>query len=111
MIKTGFPQALGNVLRVGAFGLGLALLPLAGAHAAHHAKAATASHHATSTVLHGYKTEAAAKAGCGSDTVVWRARGSKAFYTAKSKYFGKTKHGSYVCEKAALAKGLHAAKS
>ena len=109
MILSGFPQALRNGLRVGAFGLGLALMPLAGAHAAHKPKAPV--HHATGTVLHGYKTEAAAKAGCGADTVVWRARGSKAFHAAGSKYFGKTKHGSYVCEKAALAKGLHAAKS
>ncbi|MGC8475585.1 MAG: hypothetical protein ACP5NP_04450 [Acetobacteraceae bacterium] len=91
------------------FGLALALISLAGAQAAHHTK--SMAHHAAGTALQGYRTEAAAKRACGTDKVVWRARGSKAFHSAGSKYFGKTKHGSYVCEKAALAKGLHAAKS
>lgn len=91
-------------------GLGLAFAPMAAAQAAKHTKK-PATHHAATTALHGYKTESEAKAGCAGDTVVWRARGSKAFHGAKSKYFGKTKHGSFVCEKAAVAKGLHAAKS
>ena len=61
--------------------------------------------------LPGYKTEASAKAACGMSGVVWHATGSKAFHGPKSKYFGKTKHGAYVCEKAALADHLHAAKN
>ncbi|MGC9269372.1 hypothetical protein [Acidiphilium sp.] len=64
-----------------------------------------------SSKLPGYKTEAAAKAACGMGGVVWHATGSKAYHTAKSKYFGKTKHGAYVCEKAAVADHLHAAKN
>ena len=91
-------------------GLGLAFAPMAAAQAATTSRK-PATHHVATTGLHGYKTEAEAKAGCAGDTVVWRARGSKAFHGAKSKYFGKTKHGSFVCEKAAVAKGLHAAKS
>ncbi|MDE2006768.1 MAG: hypothetical protein KGI51_09395 [Rhodospirillales bacterium] len=88
-------------------GLGLALAPFAAAQAAK----PKAPPHTSGPALHGYSTEAAAKTGCAGDTVVWRARGSKVFHTATSKYFGKTKHGSFVCEKAAVAKGLHAAKS
>ncbi|MDD2877777.1 MAG: hypothetical protein PHT60_12760 [Acidiphilium sp.] len=61
--------------------------------------------------LPGYKTEAEAKTACGMGGVVWHATGSKAYHTAKSKYFGKTKHGAYVCEKAAMADHLHAAKN
>lgn len=85
-----------------ALGLGLAA-PMALAHAATHTTKAA--------ILHGYKTEAEAKTGCGADPVVWRAHDSKVFHTAGSKYFGKTKDGAFVCEKAAEAKGLHAAKS
>lgn len=61
--------------------------------------------------LPGYKTEAEAKSACGAEGVVWHATGSKAFHGPKSKYFGKTKHGAYVCEKAALADHLHEAKN
>ncbi len=79
-------------------GLGLALAPIAGPAAFAAGK------------LPGYKTEAAAKAACAGDTVVWHARRSKVFHTSQSRYFGKTKGGAYVCEKAALADGLHLSK-
>jgi len=59
--------------------------------------------------LTGYKTEMAAKAACGTGGVAWHATGSKVFHIAGSKYFGKTKHGAYVCEKTALATGVHKA--
>ena len=61
--------------------------------------------------LTGYKSEAEAKAACGMGGVAWHATGSKAFHVAGSKYFGKTKHGAYVCEKAAMSDGLHKAKN
>ncbi len=109
MILFASPSLLRRRLWAAAFGFGLALAPVAAAHAAHTKKPVAA--HVSKTALHGYKTEAEAKAGCGADTVVWHARSSKVFHTAKSKYFGKTKHGSFVCEKAALAKGVHAGKS
>lgn len=67
----------------------------------------TMSHHSR---LPGYKTASEASKACGGD-VVWHARGSKAFHDSKSKYYGKTKHGSYVCQKAALADHLHQAKN
>ncbi|WP_297442951.1 hypothetical protein [Acidocella sp.] len=59
-----------------------------------------------------FKTEAAAAAHCPGDQVVWSAlTKSKSFHTSHSKYFGKTKHGAYVCEKDALAAGFHKAKN
>jgi len=97
-----------TVVRVAlAMGLafGLAAAPMAGALAAAPTKTAKTAGLVT------YKTEAEAKTGCAGDVVVWHARGSKVFHGAKSKYFGKTKHGAFACEKAAVAKGLHAAKS
>ncbi|MGH7043981.1 MAG: hypothetical protein ACREFY_17905 [Acetobacteraceae bacterium] len=100
-----------RLLSAMALGLGLACAPMSMARAASHTKSATNATATHSTALHGYKTEAEAKTGCTGDTVVWRARGSKVFHTSGSKYFGKTKHGSFVCAKAATAKGLHAAKS
>jgi hypothetical protein len=99
MPSTFLPRRLSAI----ALALGLAAAPTALAQAA--------THHAKSASLHGYKTEAEAKAGCAGDAVVWRAHDSKVFHLAGSKYFGKTKHGAFVCEKAAEAKGLHAAKS
>ncbi len=59
-----------------------------------------------------FSTAAAAAAHCPGDVVVWSTfTNSKAFHLAASRYFGKTKHGAYVCEKDALAAGFHAAKS
>jgi hypothetical protein len=74
-------------------------------------KKKTTESHMSNSKLPGYKTEAEAKTACGMGAVVWHATGSKAYHTAKSKYFGKTKHGAYVCEKAAMEDHLHAAKN
>jgi hypothetical protein len=57
-----------------------------------------------------FKTVAAAAAHCPGDAVVWSSLSGKAFHLSASKYYGKTKHGAYVCEKAAIAAGLHASK-
>ena len=89
-------------------GLGLALAPLA-ALAAPPTPAHQPVAHKTAP-LTGYKTIGAAQGACKGDTVVWHATGSKVFHTSTSKYFGKTKRGAYVCEKAAMAKGLHLGK-
>jgi hypothetical protein len=88
-----------------ALALGLAAAPLTVAGAASHSDGAGRS------ALTAYPTEAAARTGCAGDAVVWRAHGSRVFHTAGSKYFGKTRHGAFVCERAAEARGLHAAKS
>jgi len=58
----------------------------------------------------GFATEAAAKAHCPSDTVMWANHGSKVLHYAGSKYYGKTKQGSYMCEGEATKLGYHAAK-
>lgn len=57
-----------------------------------------------------YPNEAAAKAACPDDAIVWHARHSKAFHLSTSHYYGKTKDGAYACEKDAVAAGLHASK-
>ncbi len=75
------------------------------------AHAAKREHHPRAAALPGYPSLTAAKSACGVSPVVWRAHDSKVFHLASSRYFGKTKHGAYVCQKAAEAKGLHAAKS
>ncbi len=59
-----------------------------------------------------FTTVAAAQATCPSDTVVWSSlTSSKSFHVSTSKYYGKTKHGAYVCQQAALAAGYHQAKT
>ena len=58
-----------------------------------------------------FDTQMAAKAHCPSQTVVWVNRRGHVFHLPKSKFYGKTKHGAYVCQSAAESAGLHAAKS
>jgi hypothetical protein len=59
-----------------------------------------------------FKTTTAAQAHCPGDLVVWSTLSkSKAYHLAASRYYGKTKHGAYVCEKDANAAGFHQAKS
>jgi hypothetical protein len=58
-----------------------------------------------------FSNVAGAHAHCPGEAVVWiNTSHSRLFHTASSKYFGKTRHGAYVCEKSALADGYHAAK-
>ncbi len=54
-----------------------------------------------------YSSEAAATSACSGDTVVWANSSSKALWTTGTKYYGKTKHGFYACEKQAMADGYH----
>lgn len=78
-----------------------------------HAKAASA--HATTPAgqtlaADQFSTEQAAKAHCPGDTIVWaNTSGSKAFHMSSDRYYGKTKHGAYMCEKEAEQGGFHAA--
>ena len=58
-----------------------------------------------------FSSVATAQAHCPGDAVVWvNTSHSHVFHASSSKYFGKTKHGAYVCEKTAVAAGLHASK-
>jgi hypothetical protein len=59
-----------------------------------------------------FSTLAAASAHCPNSTVVWSTLSkSHSFHDSGSRYFGKTKHGAYVCKDDALAAGFHQAKS
>ena len=44
------------------------------------------------------------------DKVVWVNTRSKVFYEPGGSYYGKTKHGKYVCESQAMSMGMHMAK-
>ncbi len=66
---------------------------------------------ATSMVTGEYADEAAAKAHCPGDTVVWVNTSSKAYHMAGDKYYGKTKKGAYMCQKDADAGGFHGPKA
>ncbi|CAG4915877.1 unnamed protein product [Acidocella sp. C78] len=104
-------MTIGTILRATIPALALAFTMTA----AGTAQASTKKAHEAMAMKHhvaampGYKTLSEAKAAC-HGAVVWHARGSKVFHTDKSKYFGKTKHGAYVCETVAVEHHLHAAK-
>jgi hypothetical protein len=66
----------------------------------------------TVTTKDRFNTLAAAQATCPTDTVVWSSfTSTHSFHMSTSKYFGKTKHGAYVCEQTALAAGYHQSKT
>ncbi len=55
---------------------------------------------------------AAAAAHCPNDVVVWTTLSrSHSFHLSGSRYYGRTRHGAYVCKGDALAAGFHQAKS
>ena len=58
-----------------------------------------------------FATEAQAKARCPADTVVWANLPSRIYHFSDTRYYGETKHGAYMCERDALAAGMHAAKN
>jgi hypothetical protein len=58
-----------------------------------------------------FKTTATAAAHCPGDVVVWSTLSkSGSYHLSGSRYYGKTKHGAYVCEKDAKAAGFHQSK-
>ena len=58
-----------------------------------------------------FQTEAAAKARCPTDTVVWVNLNSKIYHYSGHSDYGKTKSGAYMCEKDTNAAGFRAAKN
>ncbi len=70
-----------------------------------------ARHGTAATAPAGLPDEAGAKQKCGADPVVWANPSSKVYHTTESRYYGKTKKGSYMCQKDADAAGFHASKS
>ncbi|HTV44880.1 MAG TPA: hypothetical protein VMF05_06155 [Stellaceae bacterium] len=99
--------AVCSVLLLAVAGPALAQTP------AHHAATGVMRNHQTASggLASGeFSTEAAAKAHCPGDTVVWaNLSGSKAYHLSGNKYYGKTKHGTYMCRKEADQAGFHAA--
>jgi hypothetical protein len=68
------------------------------------------SHTASSAKVQLYKTEVDAKSHCGSDEVLWANTSSHALHDPGTKYYGKTKHGGYVCKGMATSAGYHESK-
>jgi hypothetical protein len=58
-----------------------------------------------------FANEAAAKAHCPSDTVVWANLDSRIYHFAGTHNYGTTKHGAYMCETETLEAGVRAAKN
>ena len=58
-----------------------------------------------------FDTEAAAKAHCPGATVVWVNLTSDIYHFSGHPDYGRTKSGTYMCEKDAEAGGAHAAKN
>lgn len=57
-----------------------------------------------------FSSEQAAKAHCPGDAIVWANLGSsKAYHASGDRYYGKTRHGAYMCQKEADQAGFHAA--
>jgi hypothetical protein len=58
-----------------------------------------------------YESEAMARVHCPSDTVVWANTRSDIYHFRGTSSYGTTKAGAYMCEQAALAGGIRAAKN
>jgi hypothetical protein len=55
-----------------------------------------------------FHTEAAAKAHCPGDTVVWATLSrSHVYHLSGDRYYGKTRRGAFMCQKDADAAGMH----
>ncbi len=65
----------------------------------------------TPTGANQFSTEALAKARCPADTVVWVNLRSRIYHFARSKDYGKTKRGAYMCETDTAAASFRAAKN
>jgi hypothetical protein len=81
--------------------LAVALLP-SPILAASHKKPPTTS---ASASLATFDTEAAAQAHCPKDIVVWLNTNSGIYHEKGMRWYGRTKHGAYVCRKEADAAG------
>jgi len=58
-----------------------------------------------------FASEGEAKGHCPTDTVVWVNNRSHKYHYSGDRYYGKTKHGAYMCEGEAKAAGDAAAKN
>jgi hypothetical protein len=58
-----------------------------------------------------FSTEAGAQAHCPRDTVVWLNIPSGIYHYRGERWYGRTKHGAYACEKEAIAAGDRATEN
>jgi hypothetical protein len=58
-----------------------------------------------------YTAETLARAHCPTDTVIWANTRSGVYHFRNTSSYGNTKAGAYMCEQAALAQGIRAAKN
>jgi hypothetical protein len=58
-----------------------------------------------------FSTEDAAQAHCPRDTVVWLNILSGIYHYKGERWYGRTKHGAYTCEKEAIAAGDRATEN
>jgi hypothetical protein len=57
-----------------------------------------------------FTTQAAAKSHCPEDTIVWATLSrARVYHVSGDRYYGKTRHGAYMCQKDALKAGMHQA--
>lgn len=80
--------------------LAVALIPAPSFATSHPKTQATQS-----ATLAQFDTEAAAQAHCPSDQVVWLNTNSGIYHEKGMRWYGRTKHGAYVCRKEADAAG------
>jgi hypothetical protein len=84
-----------------AFLLAVALLPSPILATTHRTPAATAAAGSLAT----FDSEAAAQARCPRDQVVWLNTNSGIYHEKGMRWYGRTKHGAFVCRKEADAAG------
>ena len=58
-----------------------------------------------------FDTESAAQAHCPKDVVVWLNIPSGIYHYRGERWYGRTKHGAYVCEKEAIKAGDRASEN
>ena len=58
-----------------------------------------------------FSTESAAQAHCPKDVVVWLNILSGIYHYKAERWYGRTKHGAYACEKEAIAAGDRASEN
>ena len=58
-----------------------------------------------------FSTESAAQSHCPHDTVVWLNIPSGIYHYKGERWYGRTKHGAYACEKEAIAAGDRATEN
>ena len=61
--------------------------------------------------LEQFQSEAAAQAHCPSDVVVWLNFPTMIYHYKGQRWYGKTKHGAYVCKKEAGTAGARATRN